>query len=57
MQNGAEWFQQQTLAVLMFGHRNISLLLFERGKLAIGNTTDLGFHQLVDKVLNRTACC
>ncbi|NJK53594.1 MAG: hypothetical protein HC936_13735 [Leptolyngbyaceae cyanobacterium SU_3_3] len=55
MQNGAEWFQQQTLAVLMFGHRNTSLLLFERGKLAIGNTTDLGFHQLVDKVLNRTS--
>jgi hypothetical protein len=25
-QNGAEWFQQQTLAVLMFGHRNTSLL-------------------------------
>ena len=39
----------------MFGHRNTSLLLFERGKLAIGNTTDLGFHQLVDKVLNRTS--
>ncbi|OUC15219.1 MAG: hypothetical protein B0A82_08085 [Alkalinema sp. CACIAM 70d] len=54
-QNGAEWFQQQTLAVLMFGHRNTSLLLFERGKLAIGNTTDLGFHQLVDKVLHRTS--
>ncbi|MBW4695321.1 MAG: ParM/StbA family protein [Lyngbya sp. HA4199-MV5] len=55
MQNGAEWFQQQTLTVLMFGHRNTSLLLFERGKLAIGNTTDLGFHQLVDKVLNCTS--
>ncbi|MGI0491381.1 ParM/StbA family protein [Alkalinema pantanalense CENA528] len=54
-QKGAEWFQQQTLAVLMFGHRNTSLLLFERGKLAIGNTTDLGFHQLVDKVLHRTS--
>ena len=55
MQNGPEWFQQQTLAVLMFGHRNTSLLLFERGKLAIGNTTNLGFHQLVDKVLQRTS--
>jgi uncharacterized protein YeeX (DUF496 family) len=55
MQNGAEWFQQQTLAVLMFGHRNTSLLLFERGKLAMGNTTALGFHQLVDKVLHRTS--
>lgn len=55
VQGGAEWFQQQTLAVLMFGHRNTSLLLFERGKLALGNTTDLGFYQLVDKVLNRTS--
>jgi hypothetical protein len=55
MQHGAEWFQQQTLAVLMFGHRNTSLLLFERGKLAIGHTTHLGFYQLVDKVLQRTS--
>jgi hypothetical protein len=55
MQHGAEWFQQQTLAIVMFGHRNTSVLLFERGKLAVGNTTDLGFHQLVDKVLNRTS--
>jgi hypothetical protein len=55
VQGGAEWFQQQTLAVLMFGHRNTSLLLFERGKLALGSTTNLGFYQLVDKVLNRTS--
>jgi hypothetical protein len=53
--NGASWFQCQTLAVLMFGHRNTSLLLFERGKLAVGNTTDLGFYQLIEKVISRTS--
>jgi hypothetical protein len=55
LQNGADWFTHQILAVLMFGHRNTSILIFERGKLAFGNTTDLGFYQLVDKVLGRTS--
>lgn len=54
-QNGLEWFQRQKLAVLMFGHRNTSLLLFERGKLTKGDTSNLGFHQLVDKIIGRTS--
>ena len=39
---------------LMMGHRNSSMLLFERGKISSGETTDLGFYQLVDKVIERT---
>jgi len=54
-QNGKEWFNAQTIAVLMFGHRNTSLLLFERGKMTAGYTNELGFHQMVKRVIERTS--
>lgn len=54
-QNGKEWFNAQTIAVLMFGHRNTSLLLFERGKMTVGYTNGLGFHQMVKRVIERTS--
>ena len=54
-QNGKEWFNAQTIAVLMFGHRNTSLLLFERGKMTAGYTNGLGFHQMVKRVIERTS--
>ncbi|WP_174764131.1 ParM/StbA family protein [Anabaena sp. UHCC 0253] len=54
-QNGKEWFNSQTIAVLMFGHRNTSLLLFERGKMTAGYTNGLGFHQMVKRVIERTS--
>jgi hypothetical protein len=54
-QNGKAWFNAQTIAVLMFGHRNSSLLLFERGKMTAGYTNGLGFHQMVKRVIERTS--
>jgi hypothetical protein len=54
-QNGKAWFNSQTIAVLMFGHRNTSLLLFERGKMTAGYTKGLGFHQMVKRVVERTS--
>jgi hypothetical protein len=54
-QNGKEWFNAQAIAVLMFGHRNTSLLLFERGKMTAGYTNGLGFHQMVKRVIERTS--
>jgi hypothetical protein len=54
-QNGKEWFNTQTIAVLMFGHRNTSVLLFERGKMTAGYTNGLGFHQMVKRVIERTS--
>jgi hypothetical protein len=54
-QNGLEWFQKQVIAVLMFGHRNTSVLVFERGTMTAGHTTALGFHQLVKQVVDRTS--
>jgi hypothetical protein len=54
-QNSKEWFNAQTIAVLMFGHRNTSVLLFERGKITAGHTNDLGFHQMVKRVIELTS--
>lgn len=54
-QNGLEWFQRQVVAVLMFGHRNTTALIFERGKMTAGHTTNLGFYQLVQQVIERTS--
>ncbi|PSB49203.1 hypothetical protein C7B80_03120 [Cyanosarcina cf. burmensis CCALA 770] len=54
-QNGVEWFQRQAIAVLMFGHRNTTALIFERGKMTAGHTTNLGFYQLVQQAIERTS--
>ena len=47
---GKEQFQRQTMAYLMFGYRNTSLLLFRKGTLSSGesSTTQLGFHNMSD---------
>jgi len=54
---GKEWFRERTIAIVMFGHRNTSALVFLEGKLNIlhTTTTELGFHQLVDMVARRTS--
>lgn len=54
-EKGKEWFRTSQVAVCMFGHRNTSVLLFKQGRLAKGETTQLGFYQLVSKVIERTA--
>ena len=50
--DGLECFQNQTLAYLMFGYRNTSLLLFRNGTLCRNesSTTQLGFYDFIDKV-------
>ena len=54
-ERGKEWFRASHIAVCMFGHRNTSVLLFKQGRLAKGETTQLGFYQLPSKVIDRTA--
>lgn len=49
---GMEWFQSQRLAVLLFGHRNTSLLNFEKGRLVDGSSPLYGFSVFVDEVIN-----
>lgn len=51
-----EWLARRTIVVLMCGHRNTSLLVFERGGLSdASQTTNLGFIRLVEKVIKKTS--
>lgn len=55
---GSEWMsQQQAICILMLGHRNISLLVFSRGKLdrERSQTTEQGFAQMIDRVVALTS--
>lgn len=49
--------QSQTLAVLMFGYRNTSLLLFKDGTLSVdrSETTNLGFYNFSDRIIKQTS--
>ncbi|MEL6456401.1 MAG: ParM/StbA family protein, partial [Cyanobacteria bacterium J06623_5] len=44
-QKGREWFQEQRLVVLLFGHRNTSALYFEQGQFKQGDSPLYGFSQ------------
>ncbi|NEO52560.1 MAG: ParM/StbA family protein [Okeania sp. SIO3B5] len=44
-----------TIITLVFGHRNTSILIFQRGRLIEGDTTNLGFHRLIDRIVELTS--
>lgn len=52
-----ETVQAQTFAVLMFGYRNTSLLLFKDGTLSFdgSGTTNLGFYNFSDRIIKKTS--
>ena len=52
-----ETVQAQTFAVLMFGYRNTSLLLFKNGTLSFdgSETTSLGFYNFSDRIIKKTS--
>ncbi|AFZ38084.1 hypothetical protein Sta7437_4626 (plasmid) [Stanieria cyanosphaera PCC 7437] len=52
-----ESVQAQTFAVLMFGYRNTSLLLFKNGILSFDSseTTSLGFYNFSDRIIKKTS--
>ena len=52
-----ETVQGQTFAVLMFGYRNTSLLLFKNGTLSFdgSETTNLGFYNFSDRIIKKTS--
>ena len=55
---GERWFAaREAVCCLMLGHRNSSLLIFRHGRidLSASRTADLGFVQLVDKVIERSS--
>ncbi|MGP1384043.1 MAG: ParM/StbA family protein [Thainema sp.] len=50
--HGENWFAQRKIVVLMCGHRNTSLLVFDKGSLTHeSQTTSLGFIRLVESVM------
>ena len=51
-QNGIDWLHDKKVAVLMFGHRNVTALSFDRGKLT-GDSPLLGFSNFLDAVIER----
>jgi hypothetical protein len=50
--NGNDWLHEKKIAVLMFGHRNVTALCFDRGKLS-GDSPLLGFTNFLDAVISR----
>lgn len=55
-EHSKEWLARRKIVVLMCGHRNTSLLIFEKGLISQDSqTTDLGFIRLVESVINKTS--
>ena len=52
-QQGLDWFQEQRLVVLLFGHRNTSALYFEYGQFKAGDSPLYGFSQMIDLLVAR----
>lgn len=52
-QKGLDWFQEQRLVVLLFGHRNTSALYFEQGQFKQGDSPLYGFSQMIDLLVAR----
>ncbi len=52
-----ELVQSETIAVLMMGYRNTSLLLFQNGTLSVdrSETTNLGFYNFSDLIIKKTS--
>ena len=48
------WQQSQKIGFLMLGHRNISALIFDQGKLS-GESPLIGLSQFFDEVIERTS--
>jgi hypothetical protein len=51
-QNGTDWLHEKKIAVLMFGHRNVTALYFDKGKLS-GDSPLLGFTNFLSAVIER----
>lgn len=54
-EEGEQWLRKRNIAILVFGHRNTSLLYFQRGAIQKGETTDLGFYQMLDSIIRNTS--
>ncbi len=55
LKNGLDWFRSGRIGVLMFGHRNLTALLFENGELISGDSPMIGFSYFLDRVIELTS--
>jgi hypothetical protein len=54
-QNGLDWLQKNKVAVLMFGHRNVTAIYFDAGAIKRGDSPLLGFSTFLDDVCSRVS--
>ena len=54
-QKGKSWFTENSVALLMLGHRNCTLLYFEKGIRKISDSPLLGFSTFLDDVCSRAS--
>ncbi|WP_449415985.1 ParM/StbA family protein [Phormidium nigroviride] len=54
-QKGMPWFRQHKLAVLMFGYRNTTALVYERGIRKVSDSPLYGFSQFLNKIIDQTS--
>jgi hypothetical protein len=54
-QNGLDWLQKRKIAVLMFGHRNVTAIYFANGAIKHGDSPLLGFSTFLDDVCSRVS--
>ncbi|NJO30057.1 MAG: ParM/StbA family protein [Richelia sp. SL_2_1] len=54
-QKGLDWLQKNKVAVLMFGHRNVTAIYFDSGAIKQGDSPLLGFITLLDDVCRRVS--
>lgn len=55
MKKGLDWFRSKRLGVLMFGHRNLTALMFENGELKSGESPLIGFSVFLDRLRELTS--
>lgn len=47
--------KDQTIAVIMLGYRDTSILVIERGEMSKGKTEPLGFSKMIESVMSQTS--
>jgi len=52
--NGENWAKDRIISVLMIGHRNCTILVFEKGKLLKADTIRVGFFDLIKNIQRYT---
>ncbi len=55
LKKGADFFKDKNIGVAMFGHRNLTALYFEDGRLIRGSSPKLGFTWLLDRIIETTS--